>query len=99
MMAEFFTSLRLQRTYDDEDEDSDEDDAYLDTGASSAKLPFIIPEALSPSHPDVVWEHDSLYDASKGAIGHAFSIFKVHGTPNEDTWPVRTGVPRRMRTA
>lgn len=97
-MAEFFTPLRLQRAYDDEDEDSDEGDAHPDTGVPLAKLPFIIPKALQPNHPDVEWERDSLYDASKGAIGHAFSIFKVHGTPNEDTWPVRTGDPRGVRT-
>ncbi|OJT09553.1 Cyclin-dependent kinase 2 [Trametes pubescens] len=99
VMAEFFTPLRLQCAYDDDDEDSDEHDAQPDTGAPPAKQPFIIPKALDPSHPDVEWERDSLYDASKGAIGHAFSIFKVHGTPNEDTWPVRTGVPRRVTTA
>lgn len=88
-MAEFFTPLRLQRSYDDSDEDSDEDDADPHAGGPPAKAPFIIPKTLHPNHPDVEWERDSLYDASKGTIGHAFSIFKVHGTPNEHTWPVR----------
>ncbi|EIW64468.1 kinase-like protein [Trametes versicolor FP-101664 SS1] len=93
VMAEFFTPLRLQRSYDDSDEDSDEDDTDPRAGALPAKVPFIIPKALHPNHPDVEWERDSLYDASKGTIGHAFSIFKVHGTPNEHTWPTFRQLP------
>lgn len=102
-MAEFFTPLRLQRSYDDSDEDSEEEeDTDPHAGEPPAKVPFVIPKALHLSYPDVEWERDSLYDARKGTIGHAFSIFKVHGTPNEHTWPVRVclppGVLQRMRT-
>ncbi|KAI8990649.1 kinase-like protein [Trametes punicea] len=98
VLAEFFTPLHLHRVYDDEDEDP----WYLSEGDSSdsdaedhspRKQPFIIPKGLNPGSPNVEWTRDSLYDAGRGAIGLAFSIFKVHGTPNEETWPTFKALP------
>lgn len=87
VLAEFFTLLRLRRPYCD-DEDSDDEAEAEGKGDAPAKRPFHIPKTLDPRSPDVEWEREALYDASRGAIGLAFSIFKVHGTPNDDTWPV-----------
>ncbi|KAI0368917.1 kinase-like protein, partial [Pilatotrama ljubarskyi] len=95
VFAEFFLPLRLHRTYD-EDEDpwfSGDDDGDSDTEESPQKPPFIIPKGLTPDSPDVEWTRESLYDASRGAIGLAFSIFKVHGTPSEETWPTFKMLP------
>ncbi|KZT73248.1 kinase-like protein [Daedalea quercina L-15889] len=79
--AEFFTPLRLQNRYDDYDEledDLDEDDR---------KRPFVIPKSLTVSDPDGEWRRVSLFDASRGSIGLAWSIFKTRGTPTATTWP------------
>ena len=48
-----------------------------------------VPKSLSADRRDVEWSRESLYDSTKGQIGLAWSIFKVHGTPTEDSWPVR----------
>ncbi|KAI0354667.1 kinase-like protein [Trametes cingulata] len=95
VFAEFFLPLRLQHSYDDEDDrwDSGNDDDDSEAHQPPLKLPFIIPKGLSPEGPDVEWTRDSLYDASRGAIGLAFSIFKVHGTPSEETWPTFKALP------
>ncbi|OSD00862.1 kinase-like protein [Trametes coccinea BRFM310] len=98
LLAEFFTPLRLRPAYEDEDEDlgysSDDDDTESDTEMQPpAKLPFTIPKRLNVDSPDVEWSRDPLYDASRGAIGLAFSIFKVHGTPTEETWPTFKKLP------
>ncbi|KAH9897685.1 kinase-like protein [Cubamyces lactineus] len=88
LFAEFFTPLRLIHAYDDEEEYyDDESNENEEEDQPPSKSPFIIPRGLSPGDPDVEWTRDSLYDATRGAIGLAFSIFKVHGTPNETTWP------------
>ncbi|KAI0673836.1 kinase-like protein [Trametes maxima] len=92
VLAEFFTPLRLYRAYGD-DEDSEEDSSDDEETAPHGKQPFIVPRGLSLRSPDVEWERDSLYDASRGAIGLAFSIFKIHGTPTEDTWPTFKQLP------
>lgn len=94
VLAEFFTPLRLRKSYeyDDDDwppdEDEEPDDASEDEEVP-AKQPFIVPKSLSPDQRDVEWARDSLYDSSRGQIGLAWSIFRVHGTPTEESWPVR----------
>ena len=89
VLAEFFTSLRLRKCYfDEEDWYEDEDDSDSDSDSSPAKLPFVISKGLSPNTPGVEWVRDSLYDSTRGQIGLAWSIFKVHGTPNVETWTV-----------
>ncbi|KAH7926814.1 kinase-like protein [Leucogyrophana mollusca] len=79
--AEFFTPLRLSNDDDDgiEEDDEDEDDA--------PPAPFIIPRALRPSDPSAHWARAPLFDAHRGEIGLAWSIFKTRGSPTEDTWP------------
>ncbi|KAH9854280.1 kinase-like protein [Lenzites betulinus] len=97
VFAGFFTSLRLDRTYFDSDSESEDDGHDVSNGADAgnppAKPPFILPKKLSPHSPDVEWTRDALYDASRGAIGLAFSIFKVHGTPTEESWPTFKQLP------
>lgn len=83
-MAEFFTSLRLESLYTDgEDEDisSEEEDA--------TPTAFIVPDSFDVSDPDTFWTRDSMFDARRGSIGLAWSIFKLLGSPCEDNWPVR----------
>ncbi|KAI0778853.1 kinase-like protein [Trametes elegans] len=97
LFAEFFTPLHLHSPYEDEEErDADSDDDGPDDGdkgGSPAKPPFVVPRRLDPRDPDAEWERDALYDASRGAIGLAFSIFRVHGTPTEQTWPAFRQLP------
>ncbi|KAH0837776.1 kinase-like domain-containing protein [Lanmaoa asiatica] len=96
--SEFFTSLRLQT---DEDED-DENLSFLrsprtpesESGSESSAptpppTPFVIPRGTRPRSgiPTGRWTRSSLFDGTRGEIGLAWSIFKVRGTPNEDTWP------------
>ena len=35
------------------------------------------------------WKRESLFDAERGSIGLAWSIFKARGTPNNINWSVR----------
>ncbi|KAI0652787.1 kinase-like protein [Cubamyces menziesii] len=95
LFAEFFTPLRLTHSYGDEEDEYYDDESGENEGEDQppSKPPFMIPRGLSPEDPDVEWTRDSLYDATRGAIGLAFSIFKVHGTPNETTWPGFKGLP------
>ena len=98
VLAEFFTPLRLRKAcYDEDDwyEDEDEDDS--DSDAPPAKLPFVVSKGVSPTSPNVEWVREPLYDSTRGQIGLAWSIFKVHGTPNAKTWPVRAFVFLRCR--
>lgn len=89
ILAEFFTPLRLRKRYIDEDEwYEDEDDDDSDSDSPPSKAPFVLSKGLSPNSPGVEWARDSLYDSNRGQIGLAWSIFKVHGTPNVETWPV-----------
>lgn len=99
--AEFFTPLRLQ-TDEDEDEEGfsfqrsarapeSESGSDSSTGPrppTPPPAPFIIPRGMH-WRPTVRWIRTSLFDGTRGEIGLAWSIFKVRGTPNVDTWPVR----------
>ena len=102
VLAEFFTPLRLQKADDDDYYGYPEDDSGDEVPTS--KEPFVVPKGVSPDQQGVEWERESLYDASRGQIGLAFSIFKVHGTPTVESWPVRrldtpTHSPQRSLTA
>ncbi|KAH9929789.1 kinase-like protein [Fomitopsis serialis] len=79
--AEFFTPLRMQSRYEDEE------DLELDSDEESLNAPFIVPKSLAVDDPDAEWRRDSLFDASRGSIGLAWSIFKTRGTPTESSWP------------
>lgn len=84
-LAEFFTPLRLLDRWGDSESDSE-------SGSESATevQPFIIPNKLRSQLglPGAKWARESLFDASRGSIGLAWSIFKIRGTPNSDMWPV-----------
>lgn len=86
-LASFFTPLRLSSP--DDDADDDEDTHEL----------FIIPSHLKFGTPDTYWSRDTLYNASRSEIGLAWSIFKVHGTPNEDSWPEWNSLPQSRTLA
>jgi cyclin-dependent kinase 8/11 len=84
--ADFFRPLKQQLDDgdgwgDDYDEEAEEDE-QLHTA-----LPFIFLQNPSPSR-ITSWHRLPLFDAERGDIGLAWSIFKVRGTPNETNWPV-----------
>ncbi|KAF9443744.1 kinase-like protein [Macrolepiota fuliginosa MF-IS2] len=82
-LASFFTPLRLTSPTDDDNYDQED-----------IHDPFIIPSHLDLSTPNTYWSRDTLYDASRSEIGLAWSIFKVHGTPNEHSWPEWNSLPQ-----
>ncbi|EMD42266.1 hypothetical protein CERSUDRAFT_62207 [Gelatoporia subvermispora B] len=85
-ITEFFRPLRLQTHYDNFDfEDEPEDETSVP--------PFIIPQHVSLADPDTKWSRDSLFSAERGEIGLAWSIFKIRGTPTDDTWPSFKDLP------
>ena len=83
-LADFFRPLKQQlddvEEWDDEVEEEVEDERHTDQ-------PFIFLQDPSPSRM-TSWRRLPLFDADRGDIGLAWSIFKVRGTPNETSWPV-----------
>lgn len=83
-MADFFTPLRL------------EDDYNLSFGAPPAQPsaterelgPYTIRDGVIPGTLGTTWSRDTLFDGSRGEIGLAWSIFKIFGTPTDESWPV-----------
>lgn len=90
MFAEFFTPLRLTRSDEDDEDDDNDSNSTPETSKNNVK-PFIIPSTstLRPGDPTAQWRRDTLFNADRGEIGLAWSIFRIRGTPNDDTWPVR----------
>lgn len=88
LLAEFFTALRLT---------SEDDNELPPEPHSPGAKPFVLPEGGSFADPHAVWKRDSLFDASRGEIGLAWSIFCVRGTPTEETWPGFTSLPDASR--
>ncbi|KIP03913.1 hypothetical protein PHLGIDRAFT_76821, partial [Phlebiopsis gigantea 11061_1 CR5-6] len=86
LCAEFFTSLRL---IPDDDSD-DESGNNLD---SECPKPFIFPKNYELTGMRGSWARESLFDADRGSIGLAWSIFKIRGTPDETTWPSFGSLP------
>lgn len=88
-LAEFFTPLTLIDERDDLDDSDDSGDSGSTTKAELPK-PFVIPAGLEKhaKMPGAKWERVPLFDASRGSIGLAWSIFKIRGTPDSDNWPV-----------
>lgn len=89
-LSELFTPLRFISNDTSEDEDLedelDEDDQVI-THHSSSLTPFMrVPMSTSERG---TWVRTSLFDAERGSIGLAWSIFKIRGTPNDEIWPVR----------
>jgi len=87
IFAEFFTALRLRRNEDD-NHDHEEDSSSI-SESDNGLNPFIIPKTVQIGDPETQWFRDTLFNAERGEIGLAWSIFKVRGTPTDDTWPVR----------
>lgn len=82
--ADFFRPLKQQM--DDSDEWDDDCDEEEDDEQQHTALPFISLQRPSPRVGS--WRRLPLFDADRGDIGLAWSIFKVRGTPNETNWPV-----------
>ncbi|OCH95714.1 kinase-like protein [Obba rivulosa] len=85
-IAEFFTPLKLWRRYADSDFDDEPEDDSSATG-------FIVPEGIDPNDPDAEWFRVSLFNADRGEIGLAWSIFKIRGTPSDENWPTFKDLP------
>ncbi|KAF7783933.1 hypothetical protein Agabi119p4_98 [Agaricus bisporus var. burnettii] len=88
-LASFFTPFRLLSS--DIDIDDNDDDNPQDTSSFD---PFIIPPHLNTTNPSTYWSRNTLYDASRSEIGLAWSIFKIHGTPNAQLWPEWPSLPQ-----
>ncbi|KAF7976180.1 hypothetical protein HWV62_7340 [Athelia sp. TMB] len=89
LFAEFFTPLSLFSQGDDSDEDEEKDR----TVDESNPKPFILPPSLRPGNPGTMWRRNSLFNAERGEIGLAWSIFKILGTPTDETWPTFKELP------
>ncbi|KAF8641182.1 hypothetical protein AX17_000817 [Amanita inopinata Kibby_2008] len=81
--AEFFTSLELIPTSDDQEE---EGYAEAPQEEDNSHLPFIAPYSVQ-TRPDARWFRTSLFNGRRGELGLIWSIFKVFGTPTDETWP------------
>ncbi|KAG8983173.1 hypothetical protein FRB93_007355 [Tulasnella sp. JGI-2019a] len=101
VLAQFFTPLRyVTREYGFDDEidegvNSDEEEAVADDILSPVMVPKSVKREMDAgaSRLDEAWERDPLFDASRGEIGLAWSIFKVRGTPDEALWPTFKSLP------
>ena len=83
--ADFFRPLK-QQLGDVEEWDNDCEEEAEDEEQHTS-IPFIFLQNPSPSHM-TSWRRLPLFNADRGDIGLAWSIFKVRGTPNETNWPV-----------
>ncbi|KAJ7146425.1 kinase-like domain-containing protein [Mycena epipterygia] len=87
VLAEMFSTLRL--CCDGED-DVDEEPVY---SAQAGDAPFVVPPRLRVGHPETQWCRDTLFNGRRGEIGLAWSIFKIRGTPTDETWPTFRDLP------
>lgn len=83
MLAEMFSALRL--CSDDDDVYDEEEPVY---SAQAGDRPFVVPPRLRVDQPETQWCRDTLFNGRRGEIGLAWSIFKIRGTPTDETWPV-----------
>lgn len=81
LCAEFFTPLRFVNS---DMSDGGDDDESEEDGLEPLK-PFYVSNDLAH---DGSWTRDSLFNADRGSIGLAWSIFKIRGTPDDTNWPV-----------
>ncbi|KAI0094162.1 kinase-like domain-containing protein [Irpex rosettiformis] len=87
--AEFYTPLR----FSPDDDDDNDDGCSSDEGD---QRPPIRPAFINPPISDSQrgkWTREPLFDAERGSIGLAWSIFKVRGTPDDTTWPAFKTLP------
>lgn len=101
LASNFFTSLRfdpdskevLSRLDDfdwdalipGKDQEQEEDEHAV--SESDPNIPFNLPVASSGTEKGT-WHRMQLFDSTRGEIGLVASIFKLLGTPTEETWPV-----------
>jgi hypothetical protein len=84
--TDFFRPLKEQ--LDDVDDWDDDCDEGVEEGDQQHEaLPFIFLQCTSPTR-ITSWRRLPLFDADRGDIGLAWSIFKVKGTPDDKNWPV-----------
>ncbi|KAJ6606796.1 kinase-like domain-containing protein [Mycena sp. CBHHK59/15] len=83
VLAEMFSALRLCSNDDDEGEEAPT------CSAQAGDPPFVILPRLKAREPDTEWSRDTLFNGRRGEIGLAWSIFKIRGTPTDESWPVR----------
>jgi serine/threonine protein kinase len=88
--AEYFRPLKEQA--DDLDEWDDECNEEAEDDQQNEPPPFIFLRNAPPTRM-TSWRRLPLFDAERGDIGLAWSIFKVRGTPNETNWPVNALKP------
>ena len=89
-IAQFYTPVILtKRSLYGNDSDEEEDDGDLDN------IEPINGFIISPStdtrsilSDNAMWDRRTLFDATRGSIGLAWSIFKIFGTPSNENWPV-----------
>jgi len=104
-LAEFLTPLRLRISDPDDDDDDDDDDNDEEDDESEYPLeeeqsnarPFITPDLSRITNPKLRWSRETLFDASRGEIGLAWSIFKIRGTPTAENWPTFANLPHSSR--
>ena len=89
-LTDLFTLLRLTQQSSGDDSVSDESDLWSDgKGKTDEGWGYVLPaDAESITFRSAAWERKSLFDARRGSIGLAWSIFKIRGTPNAQNWPV-----------
>ncbi|KAJ7083356.1 CMGC/CDK protein kinase, partial [Mycena belliarum] len=80
VLAEFFSPFRL----------SCEDDVQ---SAQAGDPPFVVPPGLRVDDLETRWCRDTLFNGRRGEIGLAWSIFKIRGTPTDETWPAFRDLP------
>ncbi|EUC56612.1 Serine/Threonine kinase catalytic domain protein [Rhizoctonia solani AG-3 Rhs1AP] len=58
-----------------------------------ATIPFNVPGSVTSLDRSGSWHRMSLFDSTRGEIGLIASIFKLLGTPTEQTWPEFNALP------
>ncbi|KAI0053401.1 kinase-like protein [Auriscalpium vulgare] len=83
--AEFFTTLH-QRPAGEEWSENEVEDGKDPTRA-------YIEDPATADFDSAKWERYALFDATRGDIGLAWSIFKIRGSPTDKTWPAFRDLP------
>jgi serine/threonine protein kinase len=86
--AEFFSAMYCIAG-DGYGEEPGDIDPYIKVEDDNSN-PFEISPSVMNNPEDIKWDRKSLFNGSRGEIGLIGSIFKIRGTPTEETWPVRS---------
>jgi hypothetical protein len=87
VFAEFFSTMYCIAD-DGYEGESGDIDPYVKIEDDNSN-PFEISPSVMNNPEDIKWDRKSLFNGSRGEIGLIGSIFKIRGTPTEETWPVR----------